>query len=122
MAGPKRTADRREHTGDAQADRMQSVPNELVAMLRRCPFVVGRLVTVRFTAFTTKVVFHRLGVPAACIVVRRSEGSGTIYEVPATTHDPKNSLPLQCDTTSTWDLWFYPRSSRPIDNTTGQSK
>lgn len=122
MRGPKRVPERREHTGAASADRMQAVPSEIVSLLKRCPFIVGRLVTVTFAAFTTKLVYHRLGVPAACMVVRQSEDAGILTEILATTHDEKSALPLQCSADGTFDLWFYPRASRPVDAATGQSR
>ena len=122
-SGPKRPPARREHTGSAQADRMQGVANDLAGLVRRCPFCVGRLVSVTLTGAVTKVVWHRLGVPASYFVVRQPTSAASyIAEVPADTPDEDNSVAVVTDVTGTFDLWFYPRASRPIDSETGQSR
>lgn len=121
MSGPKFPPVRREHTGDPQADRMQSARDDLAKILQRCPFLFGRAIRVQLMAFTNKVVKHKLGVPAACIVIRRSTSVAALYEVPTDPHDDDNQLVLGADVDSTWDLWFYPRINLIVDPATGQS-
>lgn len=101
---------------------------ELTDRLQRCPFIIGRIVSVKVTSGTTKTVRHGLGVPAAFIVVRQNyDGTGTQVNVTEAASasqaklDLSNQLAITPSATGKVDLWFYPRASRAIDATTGQS-
>ncbi len=108
-----------------QKERMQDDTADLGRTLRACPFIIGRLKSVRFDG-GNKVVNHGLGRPAAWIVVRSYEpgqGPGPITESSDQTGlDPKNQIRIFAHDVMVADLWFYPRASRPINLTTGQSE
>lgn len=105
----------REHTGDAQFDRVQADIRELARNLRNSPFFVGRLKSVRFTAATRKIVGHGIGRPAAFMVVRNSYVAGTFPSIAEDASqaglDVNREIAIVCSTDCTLDLWFYPRSS-----------
>lgn len=116
----------REHTGDPQLDRMQGQRNELAQLLRLCPFVQGRLVSVSFSGGVYQTVTHKLGVPAACFVIRQNYDAAALgYELsenPSQTGlDQNNQLSLGTSAAVKLDLWFYPRASKQIDPTTRHS-
>lgn len=122
MAGPRQLPVKREHTGSAPMDRVQSQASDVTVRLRACPFFAGKLVSVQFAAGVTKVVYHRLGTAAACMVIRAPSDAAVIFEDLTAAHDEDVALPLQSSADVTVDLWFYPRSSKPIDSATGQSR
>lgn len=75
----------REHTGDAQQDRIQGEFRGLIDMVRANPLIYGRSKSVRFVGGVHKVVNHGLGVPAACFPMRMK------YSVPTgRPEDPLN--------------------------------
>lgn len=126
MAGPKIPVRTRNLTGDPVQDRIDAARDELADMLRRCPFLFGKLVSVKLETTTTKVVNHRLGVPAAFIVIRYDYFGAATYpalvEATVAGIDLNNQLAILANTACKLDLWFYPRSSLPIDPATGQSR
>ncbi len=127
MVAPKTLGKERTFTGDIGTDSIDQSRADLADVLRLCPFIRGRLVSVRFAAGVRKVVRHGLGVSAACIVVRPNyDGSGLPSRISedadATTGvDTRQQIALLSDETCAVDLWFYPRPSRTIDARQGQS-
>ena len=127
MAAPRAIPQRREVTDDSSLGRVDQAREELANALRNCPFLRGRLVSVDFpTGGARKVVRHGLGVAAACIIVRQNYETVTatyasIIEYQNEGVDLTQNLALISDVTSRVDLWFYPRSSKPIDAAQGQS-
>jgi len=118
---------KREHTGDRQLDSMQQARNDIANSLNSCPFVQGKLVSVKLTGLAQKVVTHSLGTPAACFVIRLSydglQNAAQISEsADQTGIDENNQLRVVASQNCTVDLWFYPRASQQIDPNTGQSK
>lgn len=119
MTRSTRVPMRREHTGDAAADRMQRVAQQVAEQVGACPFISGRLKSLTFTAATALTVNHGLGTPAGWIVVRgnydgtgnvaRLAESGTSYQAAL---DQRNQISLVSDANCTVDIWFYPRASK----------
>lgn len=118
---------RKEQTGNPALDRIQAVVSDLIVALRTIPILWnGKLVSVVFAGGVRKVVRHGLGVAAACIVVRQnydltSVTYGRLLEFQNDGVDLTKNLALISDINATYDLWFYPRSSKPIDSAQGQS-
>lgn len=118
---------RREHTGNRQIDSIQQARNEIASTLNDCPFVRGKLVSFTGTTNTHRVITHGLGQPAAFFTIRQSYGG--VESIPGFAEatdqsgiDPNNQIRVFVWQTGTVDLWFYPRASKQIDSTTGQSK
>ena len=115
------------YTADYTVSSIDRSREDLARMLALCPFIQGRLVSVRFVAGTRKVVRHGLGVAAACIVVRMNydpaEAGPAFAEDSdqSTGVDKTKQLALVASTACDCDLWFYARASLPIDAGQGQS-
>lgn len=125
MPSPK-FALKREHMANRQLDAVQQARNELAGALNDCPFIRGRLISVKLPGFNTySVVTHKLGTPAAFMIVRHDYGGLEAGARPSEAADqsgidPNNQIRITSTNTATVDLWFYPRASQTIDST-GQS-
>lgn len=122
----QKVAYQREHTGDAAQDRMQRQSQVVSGQVAACPFVAGKLKSLKFTAGTALVVNHGLGRPAGWFVVRGNyDGSGNYPRISESASqsgiNQSVQVSLTADASCTVDVWFYPRASAYVD-ATGQSK
>lgn len=118
MPGPKRVDGVREQTGNVVLDRAQQTALDVARQAQRCPFLVGKAKRVRFAANTQRIVSHRLGVPAACVIIRHnSEGVAfpALREGAQTGLDGDNQLALLTNLACVLDLWFYPRLQLEVE-------
>ncbi len=126
MAAPRVIPQRRAFVADPVLAQVDQAREDLAQVLRFCPFLRGRLVSVTLVANTTTVIRHGLGVASAFIIVRQNYD--TVGARPAFTEaqpsgvDETKFLTIYADAACTVDLWCYPRASKPIDANQGQSK
>lgn len=125
---PKAVPQRREFTGDAGADRIQQAREDALAVLRACPFIRGRLISVQLVGGVAKTINHRLGAQATFMLARPNyDGTGNVSIVTESATgsqqplDLKNQLSIVASVSGKFDLWFYPIASRPIDARSGVS-
>ncbi|MCL2724780.1 MAG: hypothetical protein FWD69_10125 [Polyangiaceae bacterium] len=120
---PVRVPYRRVHTGSFVGDQAQRTAQSLAA--QQTPFSFGRLVSVALSGGVPKIVNHGLGMPAACMAVRQNyDARGfpvALAEAAGISFDELSQLALIANETCVLDLWFYPRSSNPVDASKGQS-
>lgn len=128
MAGPRVFSTRREHFADRAQGAEASDRADVARRLNDCPFLLGRLISVKLASGVAKTLRHGLGVPAAFFVIRANyDGTGTVANVTesSTAFQAKLDLTSQISIVASAacrvDLWVYPRASKPIDATTGQS-
>lgn len=126
MKGPRPFNQRTEPQAGRQLNDADRARAELARLLNRIPFLAGgRPISVRFVAATAKTVKHGLGTPATFIVIRPNyDGTANnpaFREGDQTGLDANTQLAIVASTNCDVDLWFYPRSSQPIDATAGQS-
>lgn len=120
MAGPRKVAKTRIHTGDLRIDAVQGRTDAAATALNAIPFARGKLLSLSLTANVATIVSHKLGVAAAFIVIRHLAPGLVAETISQTGLDPVNQLRVMSDTTMDVDLWFYPRSSsRRLTATTG---
>lgn len=86
---PTKIAIRREHTGTAAGERIQRQAQDVARTLSRCPFLIGRLKSVRLDANVPLVIDHGLGSPAAFIVARHN-------------YDPKRASAVDAEGHGLW--------------------
>lgn len=112
-----------ERAQNAEAQRR----SDMARALNEIPFLRGRMISVSLTGGLDKAVDHGLGVPATFIVARTNYANGlpaNIVESDPSLQaelDPARQLYVLADINCIVDLWFYPRASKVIDTTTGQS-
>lgn len=80
---------RHEYTGTVVGERIQRQAQDAAGVLRRCPFVEGRMKSLRLEAGVPLVVDHGLGAPAAFIVARQN-------------YDPKRDAVADAEADGTW--------------------
>jgi hypothetical protein len=123
-----KTAFRRQHTGSRVGDEMQRLPQEIQQQLQRCPFLIGRAISVKLAAATAFTVNHGIGRPAACLILRQNyDGTGNTAKLTESSTatqaslDLNNQLSIVADVACWLDLWFYPRATSFVQNNPGQS-
>lgn len=120
MRGPKRLASEVVHSSNLDLRDAQQLPNAILRVLKGCPFLVGRLVSVSFSGAGTTVVDHKLGTKARCFPVSlnyspAATAAAVVRESSdQTLIDASNQMRLISSSAGTVDLWFYPKASKQI--------
>lgn len=116
----------REQTGSPALERIQATSRDAISDVTRCPFLFGRLISVKLSGGVDKVIRHGLGVPARAMLVSfdysGNTGSPALNESSAAVQQPldqRQDLAILANADCTVDVWFYPRASKTIDPRTG---